>query len=58
MARIRITAEPFGNPDSAVVFDERIGPSDIESDHYAAALVERIGWALLDADTFERDRRV
>jgi hypothetical protein len=56
MARIRITAEPFGGPDLSIVLDERITRNNFDSDHFAAALVERIGWALADADELERDR--
>jgi len=36
-----------------VVYRERIAPSDLESDHYSAQLVERVGWAVLDADELE-----
>ena len=57
MPRIRITTDPLGTPDSAVVLDERIVASDLSSDHFAAALIERIGWALADADEAERRRR-
>jgi hypothetical protein len=31
--------------------------SDFESDHFAAQLVERLGWAVSDADEVERDKR-
>ena len=57
MPRIRITTEPVGNPDIAVMLDERIVPSDLSSDHFAAALIERIGWALADADDVEHHKR-
>jgi hypothetical protein len=43
-------------PDPAagtVVFRERIALSDLESDHYSGHLVERVGWAVLDADQLE-----
>jgi hypothetical protein len=56
MARIRITAEPLGGPDLSIVLDERITRNNFDSDHFAAALVERIGWALADADELERNR--
>ena len=56
MARIRIMAEQRGGSDIAIVFDERINRDNFDSDHFAAALVERIGWALADADDLERDR--
>ena len=57
MARIRITTDPLGTLETEVVLDERIIASDLSSDHFAAALIERIGWALADADEAERRRR-
>jgi hypothetical protein len=56
MARIRITTDPRDTPDAAVVLDERIATRDLDSDHFAGALIERIGWALADADEVERSR--
>jgi hypothetical protein len=38
----------------AVVYRERIAPSDLESDHFSGQLVERVGWALHDADEIEQ----
>jgi hypothetical protein len=35
------------------VLQERVLPSDLESDHFSAQLVERVGWALVDADEIE-----
>ncbi|HEY8082550.1 MAG TPA: hypothetical protein VIE64_03195 [Solirubrobacterales bacterium] len=37
-----------------VVYRERIALSDLESDHFSGQLVERVGWAVLDADQLER----
>ena len=56
MARIRITAEPLGTSGVSIVLDERVNRNNFDSDHFAAALVERIGWALADAEDLERDR--
>jgi hypothetical protein len=56
MARIRITAEPLGPSGVSIVLDERVNRNNFDSDHFAAALVERIGWALADAEDLERDR--
>jgi hypothetical protein len=53
MARIRITTDPARARDVAVVLDERIATSDLDSDHFAHALIQRIGWALSDADVTE-----
>jgi hypothetical protein len=54
MPRIIVTTEPLPEPDRAMLLDERIASSDLESDHFAAQLIERIGWALYDADDRER----
>jgi hypothetical protein len=54
MPRIRVTTDPTRACDVAVVMDERIAASDMDSDHFANALVQRIGWALSDADQAER----
>ena len=54
MPRIIVTTEPHAEPDAAMLLDERIAASDLESDHFAAQLIERIGWALFDADDSER----
>ena len=34
---------------------ERVNVADFESDHFAAQLVERLGWAVSDADQVEQD---
>lgn len=57
MPRICITTNAMGAADGAVLLDERIAASDLDSDHFAAALVERIGWALADADDAERRKK-
>jgi hypothetical protein len=55
MPRIVVTTEPrVPNSGSSVLLDERIVTADLDSDHFAAQLIERIGWALLDADGAER----
>jgi len=40
--------------EGAVTFRERVNVSDFESEHFAAQLVERLGWAVEDADVAER----
>ena len=44
------------SPQSAgeVVYRERIASSDLESDHFSGQLVERVGWAVRDANDLER----
>ena len=40
--------------EGAVMFRERINVADLESEHFAAQLVERLGWAVQDADRAEQ----
>ena len=40
--------------DGAVTFRERVNVADFESEHFAAQLVQRLGWAVEDADVAER----
>jgi hypothetical protein len=51
--RILVTTEPIDKPDDGVMLDEHIATSDLASDHFAAQLIERIGWALVDAENTE-----
>ncbi|MDQ6807724.1 MAG: hypothetical protein M3065_22865 [Actinomycetota bacterium] len=41
--------------EDAVMLRERVSPADLESDHFATHLVERLGWAVGDAHEIERD---
>src|ERR1700683_2713077 len=40
-----------------VMLRERVSVADFESDHFAAQLVERLGWAVSDADEVECKER-
>src|ERR1700758_1016067 len=40
--------------DGAVTFRETVNVADFESQHFATQLVERLGWAVEDADHVER----
>lgn len=56
MPQIIVTADRSSDPeDRAVMLRERINVSDFESDHFAAQLVERLGWAVSDAHEAEQD---
>lgn len=58
MPRITITADPSDREGETVVLQERIVPSHIEDGHSADQLIERVGWAVLDATEIEaRDIR-
>jgi hypothetical protein len=57
MPQIIVTADRGSTQDdSAVMLRERINVSDFDSDHFAAQLVERLGWAVSDADEAETDQ--
>jgi hypothetical protein len=59
MPQILVVTDPPEETASTVVYRERIALSDLESDHYSGQLVERVGWAVLDADELEhRDDRL
>jgi hypothetical protein len=58
MPQILVVTDVPETTQSEVVYRERIALSDLESDHFSAQLVERVGWAVLDADELEqRDPR-
>jgi hypothetical protein len=58
MPQILVVTDLPDNADSAVVYKERISLSDLDSDHFSDQLVERVGWAMLDAEEIEhRDSR-
>lgn len=42
--------------EGAVMFKERVNVADFQSEHFAAQLLERLGWAVEDADAEERVR--
>jgi hypothetical protein len=52
--QILVVTEAPNETDSAVVYRERVALADLESDHFSGQLVERMGWALLDADLLEQ----
>jgi hypothetical protein len=53
MPRILVTTDGSDGREKAVLLQERVASSDLESDHFSAQLVERVGWALVDADEIE-----
>jgi hypothetical protein len=63
MARIIVTTDPIGRrsspslPDGApVLLDERVNSIHLHDDHAAEQLVERLAWAVTDAEHAERSR--
>lgn len=55
MPQILVMADVDDRTASKVVYREGISPSDLESDHFSGQLVERVGWAVLDADELEQE---
>lgn len=54
MPRIIVTTEGSTRPDEPVLLDEWVHPQHLQDDHSAEQLIERIGWAVNDADDLER----
>ena len=58
MPQIIVTADqPSDVGERAVMLRERVNLADFESDHFAAQLVERLGWAVSDAHEAEQAPR-
>ncbi len=57
MPQIIITTEGPGEGGGTEVHRERIHVTDVETETAGRLLVERIGWALSDADELERSPR-
>lgn len=55
MPRIIVMSEPNAEPESAITLDERVTPANLRSGHDSARLIERVGWAVHDADDMERE---
>jgi len=50
MARIIVMSDHAERPDVPVLLEERVYPVHISSDHAAAQLIERLAWAIGDAE--------
>ena len=53
MPKIIIASESTGS-EPTVTLEERVVAAHLEDGHCAAQLVERLGWAILDAEEAER----
>jgi hypothetical protein len=53
MPQILVATDLHDDTDTTIVYRERISLTDLESDHFSGQLVERVGWAVLDADEIE-----
>jgi hypothetical protein len=57
MPRITVTADPAEKPpphDAPVLLDEHVISSHLSDDHSAMQLIERLAWAISDAEEVER----
>jgi hypothetical protein len=53
--QIIVTADNAHDPDpDGVMLRERVNVEDFESERFAANLIERLGWAVVDAAEIER----
>ncbi len=58
MPRIIVMANtPSESGERTVMFTERVTVSDFDSDHFQNQLVERLSWAVGDADAVEQGRQ-
>jgi hypothetical protein len=54
MARIIVTADRSTRGTAPVLLDESVYSVHLSTGHAAMQLIERLGWALSDAEEFER----
>ena len=55
MPQILVVADVAEETANRIVYRERVATSDLESDHFSGQLVERVGWAVHDADAIEQE---
>ena len=55
MARIIVTTDPSERPDAPVLLDELVCPDHLSDDHSAAQIMERLRWAVSDAENAALD---
>jgi hypothetical protein len=53
MPQILVVTDVKNETETTVVYRERIALTDLESDNFSGHLIERVGWAMLDADALE-----
>jgi hypothetical protein len=54
MARIIVTTDPRTQRAAPVLLDESVYSIHLENEHNAAQLIERLGWAITDAERTQR----
>jgi hypothetical protein len=54
MARITVTTDPTSEHAAPVLLDEIVYSIHLSDDHATAQLIERLGWAIADAENTQR----
>ncbi len=57
MARLIVTTDPISNRAAPVLMDESVYSIHLDNEHNAAQLIERLGWAISDAEDSQRMER-
>ena len=55
MPEILVVTSSTDGDAEAILLRERVTLADFESDHFCDQLVERVGWAVIDADEAEHE---
>jgi hypothetical protein len=56
MPRIIVTTDPVDERDAPVLLDERVHSMHLADDHAAEQLIERLAWAVNDAEDKQRPK--
>jgi len=54
MPRIIVTTDPLEQREAPVLLDERVNSLHLSDDHAAEQLIERLAWAVNDAEDTQR----
>ena len=54
MPTIIVTTDPTEQRDAPVLLEEQVCSAHLASDHSAAQLIERLGWAINDAENTQQ----
>jgi hypothetical protein len=57
MARIIVTTDLTPDRDAPVLLEESVSSIHLDNDHNAAQLIERLGWAINDAENTQRSEQ-
>jgi len=57
MARIIVTTDPRDQCEPPILLEESVNSVHLDDDHAAAQLIERLGWAITDAENAEQAER-